>query len=588
MKKIFLLIFSLGLISSANVSLAQLLFPGGDSCNTAVPITAGEGYATAPDGPGSSHWYSFIAPTTGVVIVSDSGPYASDRRIHAGVCGSLMLVEESSWADSSVTYPMMDGDTVFIEVNDSWDIQSEFDVEFDSTLMDISGSVYYDLNENGVRDIDEVGRHMGVMLSSPEGIFCSTSYDGLYFSSISGLVDGAYQIMPDLEERWRISSDSLVYNITVDDDFEQRHDLNFGLFPDTLIYEVNSNTTGGWPRCNDTINYWLHVENSGTMLASGVMHLELDDSLSYVSASIAPDSIVGQNIYWTYGELFFSELYSILVQVATPDGIADTLTSSFTTNIELAGVEMYTVTDMIEQVVTCAYDPNDKTPEPIGAGEFGYISPETETIDYLVRFQNTGTDTAITVIIKDQLDEHLDWYSITPLAYSHDMRLDMNTDGEVSFIFENIMLPDSNVNELASNGFVKYRIALNPELPLGTSIYNTAHIYFDMNPAVLTNTTVNTLHVDESSSIDEALKTQRLLVYPNPFSDWTTVYFDADLMNYAVQIVDLLGNQVYYENDLSGNELKIHAAQFKSGMYILSLIDNEVNAIVSNVKLIVK
>ena len=129
------------------------------------------------------------------------------------------------------------------------------------------------------------------------------------------------------------------------------------------------------------------------------------------------------------------------------------------------------------------------------------------------------------------------------------MNMEMDIDGEVSFIFDNIMLPDSNVNQLASQGFVKYRIDLKPDLPLETAIFNTAHIYFDLNPAVITNTTINTLYIDDSG-IDELIKKQQLLVYPNPFSESTTVYFGKDLKNYSIQIVDLSGKQVYYNNEL--------------------------------------
>jgi uncharacterized repeat protein (TIGR01451 family) len=350
---------------------------------------------------------------------------------------------------------------------------------------------------------------------------------------------------------------------------------------------VNAELIGSLPRCNDTIIYRIDIQNTGTVIASGSVHLEIDDSLYYVSADILPDSIVGRNLYWHYEDLFFSDHELINVRIGTPDGVEDTVTSTLIVTVDTADVEMFSSTEILEQVVGCALDPNDKTPTPLGEGEFGYISPSTESIEYLVRFQNTGTDTAFNVVIKDQLDENLDWYSITPLAYSDYMTMEMDIDGEVSFIFNNIMLPDSNVNYAASQGFVKYRIDLKSDLPLGTTINNTADIYFDLNPAVITNTTVNTLHLDDVS-IDELMKDEQLLVYPNPFSESTTVYFGKELNNYSIQIVDLLGKQVYANTDLSGNQLEIQAGQFNKGMYILLLIDDELNQTISTAKLIVE
>jgi hypothetical protein len=42
---------------------------------------------------------------------------------------------------------------------------------------------------------------------------------------------------------------------------------------------------------------------------------------------------------------------------------------------------------------------------------------------------------------------------------------------------------------------VRFKIKLEENLPVGSSITNTAHIYFDFNPAVVTNTTLNTITV---------------------------------------------------------------------------------------------
>ena len=592
MKKINQFLMILFVLCFTKVSFGQLFYPGGDTCSSAVLIPPGDGYYTVDDGPGSDHWYSFIAPCDGDLTIRDVVGSSSDKRIHSGVCGSLVLLAETSWISDSVSYSVTAGEQLEIVVNDSWNNQCEFNVEFDgcseidSVLLDIQGIVYYDLNENGVQDLGEMGRFATPIVSDPSGVYSVSGIDGHYFRSVTDLDDGLYQIHPDLPEYWSISSDSLVYNIDVNSSFEQRDSLDFGLRPDTLIYEINAELVGSFPRCNDTISYWLNVQNTGTTIASGQIDLELDDSVHYVSASILPDSIVGRHHYWSYDNLFFYEHSSIIVQIGTPDGEDDTITNILAVTVDSADVEMFSSTEALEEVILCAFDPNDKTPTPLGEGEFGYVDPETETIEYLVRFQNTGTDTAFNVVIKDQLDENLDWYSITPLAYSHNMHYEMDSEGEVSFIFDNIMLPDSNVNEIASHGFVKYRIDLLPGLPLETSIHNTAYIYFDLNPAVITNTTINTLHLDVSR-IDELLKKEKIVVYPNPFSQSTTLYFENDLQNHSVQIVDLLGNQVYFENKLSGNQLAINADRLGKGMYLLLLVDDTSNQVVSNTKLIV-
>jgi len=135
-----------------------------------------------------------------------------------------------------------------------------------------------------------------------------------------------------------------------------------------------------------------------------------------------------------------------------------------------------------------AYDPNDKQGWPLGYGPNRFIE-EGQPLDYLIRFQNTGTDTAFTVVVLDTLAEWLDPASIAPGASSHAYQFALSGQGILSFRFENILLPDSNVNEAASHGFVKFRVKQRDAVPLGTAITNRAAIYFDFNAPVITNET---------------------------------------------------------------------------------------------------
>jgi hypothetical protein len=77
-------------------------------------------------------------------------------------------------------------------------------------------------------------------------------------------------------------------------------------------------------------------------------------------------------------------------------------------------------------------------------------------------------------------------------------------------------------------------------------------------------------------------------VYPNPFTETTTVYFGEDLTNHSIQIVDPLGKLVYSNTTLTGNKVEIEASSLIEGMYILLLIDNESNQVISNAKLMAK
>jgi len=139
-----------------------------------------------------------------------------------------------------------------------------------------------------------------------------------------------------------------------------------------------------------------------------------------------------------------------------------------------------------------SFDPNDKMGFPVGQGEEHLIEANTD-LEYLIRFQNTGTDTAFQVVIRDTLSQHLDLTSLQPGASSHDYELEVNHTGVIKFTFPDIELPDSNINEPLSHGFVQFKIKQLRDLTPGTVIKNKAGIYFDFNAPVITNEVVHTI-----------------------------------------------------------------------------------------------
>ena len=199
-----------------------------------------------------------------------------------------------------------------------------------------------------------------------------------------------------------------------------------------------------------------------------------------------------------------------------------------------------------------SFDPNDKQGFPTGLTEEHYIEPETP-IDYLIRFQNTGTDTAFTVVVTDLLDPSFDISTFQRGTSSHPYELDISGDGVLRFTFNDIMLPDSNVNEAASNGFVSFTITPHKDVPPGTVIKNEAAIYFDFNDFILTNETFHTIvedFIDVTVGTTEHPTLSGILisVYPNPFMDNATFEIQGHTGdNYLLEIFDVAGRLVRSE-----------------------------------------
>jgi uncharacterized repeat protein (TIGR01451 family) len=241
--------------------------------------------------------------------------------------------------------------------------------------------------------------------------------------------------------------------------------------------------------------------------------------------------------------------------------------SAYLEAFDPANMIQNTVTVPYNQSVLCAYDPNDKaaTPEGTGAEHYTLIG---DWIEYLIRFQNTGNDTAFNVNVYDQLDEYLDWTTLEILESSHSMQTTMDSSGQVRFFFPNILLPDSNVNEPGSNGFVRYRIRHDNNIVDNTVIENTAYIVFDLNPAIVTNTTMNTMVTQLPVWIDGPQQNNgAVLVYPNPFREFARFKFEnSDGSALYFELSDITGRTVRSER-ISGQELTLKKNDLPPGMY---------------------
>ena len=225
------------------------------------------------------------------------------------------------------------------------------------------------------------------------------------------------------------------------------------------------------------------------------------------------------------------------------------------------------------QETTAAYDPNDKQAIPKGVGDNQLIAPNT-TVDYKIRFQNTGNDTAFTVIIRDTINtEVFDLSTLELGAASHDFFLRQTGGNALEFVFNNIQLPDSTIDEPGSHGYVHFSIAQWPDLPDGTLLSNRAGIYFDFNPPIITNESWHIVGRNLlSTSVHQFKLTEGpVTIYPNPFSSGLQ-FEHADWPGpMTFELFDQLGRQLYTAELLS-NGSQLDLPFLPSGTYQYRLI----------------
>ena len=222
---------------------------------------------------------------------------------------------------------------------------------------------------------------------------------------------------------------------------------------------------------------------------------------------------------------------------------------------------------------TGSYDPNDKQGFPTGYGEAHRIRPG-QALEYLIRFQNTGTDTAFTVEIRDTLSAWLDPASVRPGASSHSYTWHLSGAGILTFRFDNIMLPDSNTNLAGSQGFVSFWINQRPEVPLETQILNTAAIYFDFNDPVITNQTLHTVGLDYLNATHETVtsKWPSIEIQPNPAVHETLLRLPRGTEK--VMLFDVLG-RVKRTLPVQNLHMRLDRSGLPAGMYWLQATDRK-------------
>jgi uncharacterized repeat protein (TIGR01451 family) len=222
-----------------------------------------------------------------------------------------------------------------------------------------------------------------------------------------------------------------------------------------------------------------------------------------------------------------------------------------------------------------AFDPNDKQGFPQGLTDQGFI-PEEQPLSYLIRFQNTGTDTAFNVVIKDTLPVQLEASSVQFSASSHACNMRLTSEGVLTFIFENVLLPDSNINEPASHGFVEYFIRQRPGNSFGDQIRNRAAIYFDYNDPVITNSTLHTIGIPFVTRTENPTQDQLVFdVMPNPFSSSFQIVLLEDQPRKNGFRVEMLlpDGRIALSKWVSGESILIGRDNLPVGLYFLVLRD---------------
>ncbi len=447
----------------------------------------------------------------------------------------------------------------------------------------IEGTVYNDVNANGIHDASEKGIPYQLVKSS-EGIYTLTDSAGnfgLYFTDSSNTISVIHSV---LKYRY-ISTSPSSYSInpltqsTTGKDFgvaELPNITDLSVFSDMFPTRPGFDSYGG-----------IDYQNVGTTAVSDTITLQLDANYSFLNSNPVPDIINGNKLQWLYYNLapLASGHISLTLHVSPSVNIGDTLFSVVSINPIITDSVPGDNVKYISKVVTGSFDPNEKAVEPKGTGAAGNI-PNGETLNYTIHFQNTGTDTAFTVAIQDTLNSKLDINTFQLVGSSHPVVTEINGPGNLKFTFYNILLPDSTTNEPLSHGYVSYKINAIDNLPLGSEIKNTAYIYFDFNAPIVTNTTLNT--IANPTGIAFLKNDYSVNVFPSPIHDVSTLQINGVNLkaNLSLKLYNLMGQEINATiSKITNNRFVIQRSDLASGLYFYKVYDE--SAFISSGKITV-
>ncbi len=444
----------------------------------------------------------------------------------------------------------------------------------------LEGTSILDSNIDGCDNSDSIYPELNFNITN------GSNY-GNFISGISGdysiaLQEGNYSITPILENPsyFNISPSSLDINFPNDGSplVQDFCIVPNGTFNDLEIIVIPLTAA----RPGFEAQYRLIYKNIGNSVLSGDVEFYYSDNSdvsNFVSASPTEVDITNGVVTWNYTGLqpFETRVIDIVLSLNTPTDPNNPLNSG---DILSYFAKIYPIvndqsqpnnTASLRQEVVNSLDPNDKR-----CLEGETISPENvgEFVHYMVRFENTGTASAINVVVKDEIDTNkFDINTLVPLHASHNFVTRIRNFNEVEFIFESINLPFADAN---NDGYVVFKIKTLDTLVLGDTFSNEAEIYFDFNFPIITNDFETT--IEENLSVNE-FDFHSAKLYPNPTDD--TVYISSDLILESVRIYDLNGRLLSLISADSGENMQssIDLSELTKGVYFIELISGKLKSV---------
>jgi uncharacterized repeat protein (TIGR01451 family) len=436
-------------------------------------------------------------------------------------------------------------------------------------------NAFLDINNNGTKEANELNFPLGQFhyeinndgnihnIISPTGNHTLFDYNQSNNYTLTYSINSDYSSLYNSNTSYSnvtINSGITTYNFPIS--IVQNHeDIDVSIIP------TNS------PRAGFSYQNSISIKNNGNQtIPTGTISFTKDNNLTISSTTPTVSSTQnGFNFSFTNLNPFEERIVTVNFQVPNIPTIA--IGQLITNSVELITPSSDFVThnnnSSVTQAVIAAYDPNDKTEahgEKINFTTFN----EQDYLNYTIRFENTGNTGASKVVVKDILDEKLEESSLIMISSSHNYFLD-RVEKNLEWTFDDIFLPVSIPNSDIGKGYINFKIKPKTGFAVGDIIPNTAEIYFDFNPAIITNT-FNTEFVETLGNA--TFNKNSIQLYPNPAKESFTIHnYGTETIN-DICIYEISGKRIFQQRKSFENQTTIPISNFAKGIYTVEIISD--------------
>ena len=327
-------------------------------------------------------------------------------------------------------------------------------------------------------------------------------------------------------------------------------------------------TPNGAPRPGFEYTQYIGYRNRGNQATNtGTLTYVKDPALTFVSVS-GDVNYTADGFTFDFANMqpFESRFLTVVLQVPTIPTVA--LDQPIHTTVSVASendaVADNNVRELTQNIIG-SYDPNDK----MEAHGREIVFADFDADDYLyytIRFENTGTASAYSIKLTDVLDAQFDETTVRPLEASLDYRFEQS-GSNLTWLLDGIDLPPTVTNPILSHGYVTFKVKLKPGFAVGSVIENSASIYFDFNPAIVTEPFVTEfVEVLGVKNFDK----QAFTIYPNPTGGKLTVTSNQSAIK-SIAVFDVTGKQVQSGHFDKLKSVDLDVSDLQPGLYFVKV-----------------